>query len=144
MFGFFWKRMKKQETAMDAVIKLIYGDNPPAKRAQIDEAVVAAHQELLLGLVEIHEVRRIAVDLNQGPLPYSTEDLALATALNLFRQPDRVMTLKRAQLAARMKALDWLQKGKAAPMVVKVFEDNLYKIYKPIWTPRKTSGGGAE
>jgi hypothetical protein len=32
---------------------------------------------------------------------------------------------------ARMSMLEWLQDGKVAPMLVKSFEDTLYKLYKP-------------
>ena len=36
-----------------------------------------------------------------------------------------------AQLMARMSMLEWLQEKKIDPMLVKNFEDTLYKIYKP-------------
>jgi hypothetical protein len=119
-------------TAMDQLIQSIYGDNPPSKRANLGEAVVAANDELLLGLIGREQVEKIAAGLHNGPVPYSTEDLALSTALNFYRQPDKVLTLKQAQLMARMRALEWLQERKAAPVLVKIFEDSLYKIYKPV------------
>jgi hypothetical protein len=132
MFGLFGKRPKKPETAMDQVIRAIYGDNPPLKRANLAKAVHLAHEELLLTLVGEQDIQNVAADLHRGPVPYSTEDLAISTALNFFRRPDKVLTLKGAQLVARMKALEWLQEGKVAPLLVKTFEDSLYKIYKPV------------
>jgi len=40
MFGFL--RPKKTENAMDVLIKTIYGDPPPAKRANVSEAIELA------------------------------------------------------------------------------------------------------
>ena len=72
MFGIF---KKKQPTAIDGVIRAIYGDNPPAKSADLERAVTIAHEDLLADQVPISEVRRIASGLSAGPIPYSTHDL---------------------------------------------------------------------
>jgi hypothetical protein len=32
---------------------------------------------------------------------------------------------------ARMAMIEWLEEKKVAPMIVKSFEDALYKLYKP-------------
>ena len=132
MFGLFGKKSRKPATAMDLMIQAIYGDNPPSKRADLAKAVDLAHGKLLLALIGKQDVQNVAAGLHSGPVPYSTEDLAISTALNFFRMPDKVLTLKKAQLSARMKVLGWFQEEKVAPLVVKTFEDNLYKIYKPV------------
>ena len=59
------------------------------KRANLDEAIKLAHEDLLMGLVGRLEVSSIASELNDGPIPYSTHDLAMSVALNFFRKPER-------------------------------------------------------
>jgi hypothetical protein len=121
---------KKQETAMDVFIRAVYGDPPPPKRAKLSEAVELA-SELLMGEVSEREIVTVATQLSSGPIPYSTHDLALSVALNFFKDPARIPSLGTAQLMARMSMLEWLQEKKVAPMLVKSFEDTLYKLYKP-------------
>ncbi len=126
MFG----KNKKQESAMDVFIRAIYGDPPPPKRAKLSEAVELA-SELLMGVVGEREIVTVATELNSGPIPYSTHDLALSIALNFFKDPARIPSLGTAQLMARMAMLEWLQEKKVAPMLVQSFENTLYKLYKP-------------
>jgi len=121
---------KKPETAMDVFIKAMYGDPPPPKRAKLSEAVVLAN-DLLMGEVTEGEIMTLATQLNSGPIPYSTHDLALSVALNFFKDPDRISNLVTAQLMARMSMIEWLQEKKVAPLLVKSVEDTLYKLYKP-------------
>lgn len=58
-----------------------------------------------MGVVEQQAVRKQGIDLAEGPIPYSTHDLALSIALNFFKQPEYIPRLFNAQLLARMKAL---------------------------------------
>jgi hypothetical protein len=129
LFDMFGKN-KKQESAMDVFIRAVYGDPPPSKRAKLSEAVDLA-SELLMGVVSEREIVTVATELNSGPIPYSTHDLALSVALNFFKDPARIPSLSTAQLMARMAMLEWLQEGKVAPMLVQSFENTLYKLYKP-------------
>jgi len=129
MFGLFSKK-QKPKNALDEFIFAIYGNPPPAKRANVGQAVELAN-ELLLGVIDEKEVGRQAIALNDGPIPYSTHDLALSVSLNFFKQPENVPQLFEAQLLARMKMLEWLQSGLVAPMLVQSFESVLYKVYKP-------------
>jgi hypothetical protein len=129
LFDIFGKN-KKQESAMDVFIRAVYGDPPPPKRAKLSEAVELA-SELLMGMVSEREIVTIATELNSGPIPYSTHDLALSVALNFFKDPARIPSLGTAQLMARMAMLEWLQQKKVAPMLVQSFEGTLYKLYKP-------------
>lgn len=129
MFGLFSKK-KKPQNALDEFIFAIYGNPPPVKRANVGQAVEIA-SDLLVGRIDEKEVSRQAIALNDGPIPYSTHDLALSVALNFFKQPENVPQLFEAQLLARMKMLEWLEKGLVAPMLVQSFENVLYKLYKP-------------
>ena len=130
--GFFdlFSGKNKQETALDLLIKSMYGDPPPPKRAKLSEAVNIAN-ELLMGEVTEREIVTIATQLNSSPIPYSTHDLALSVALNFFKDPIRIPRLGTAQLMTRMAMIEWLQDKKVAPLLVKSVEDALYKLYKP-------------
>ncbi len=121
---------KKPESAIDVFIHAVYGNPPPPKRAKLSEAIELA-KELLIGEVSEREIETLATQLNSGPIPYSTHDLALSVALNFFRDPARMPNLGTAQQMARMTIIEWLQEKKVAPMIVKSFEDTLYKLYKP-------------
>lgn len=127
MFEFL--RPKKTENAMDVLIKTIYGDPPPAKRANVSEAIELA-SILLMNQVPSETTSRLAQELYQGPMPYSTHDLALSVALHFFKDPEYVDQLRSAQLMARLSMLGWFQEGKVAPLLMKSFEDTLYKMYK--------------
>lgn len=121
---------KKPETALDAFIFAVYGNPPPPKGADVEQAISLAN-DLLMGGVSEQDVRRQAIALDEGPILYSTHDLALYVALNFFKQPEYIQQLFSAQLLARMKALEWYQAGLVVPMLLKSFEDVLYKLYKP-------------
>lgn len=128
MFGFFKK--KKPASVLDKLIFAMYGNPPPPKTAKLNQAIQIAHEELLMGIISKEDVTKIATDLNAGPVPYSTHDLALSVALHFFKLPDLVPRLGDAQMIARLKALDWLQQKKVVPPLVQVFENILYKLYK--------------
>ena len=66
MFGIF---KKKQPTAMDVVIRAIYGDHPPTKSADLERAVTADRDE------------RVDAETVDGPNLPSSEWLAVAQAL---------------------------------------------------------------
>lgn len=128
MFGLF---KKKPKTLLDQFIVAAYGDRPPkARRADLGIAVDLAHSSLLMGAVEKSEIAGIAKGLFDGEIPYSTHDLAIATALNFFKRPELREDLQTAQLMARLTALEWLQEGKVVPLLMKSFEDTLYKAFK--------------
>lgn len=84
-----------------------------------------------MGVIDESKVRHQVLELNEGPIPYSTHDLAISTALNFFKRPEYIPLLFNAQILARAKALDWFQKGLAAKFLVLSFENVLYKLYKP-------------
>ncbi len=129
MFGLFAKK-KKLQNALDELIFAIYGNPPPPKRANVGQAVGMAN-EFLMGIIDENEVSSQAIALNDGPIPYSTHDLALSIAFNFFKQPEHVAKLFDAQLLFRMKMVEWLQEGLVAPLLVQSFENVLYERYKP-------------
>ncbi|MCC4604848.1 hypothetical protein [Xanthomonas campestris] len=130
MFDIF-RRRKQPNNALDALIFAMYGNPPPPKRANVDLAALLAGSDLLARSIDADSVQEQARALNSGPVPYSTQDLALSVALHFFKQPQLVPHLGRAQLGARLKSLQWLQQGLVAPLLVKAFEDELYSIYRP-------------
>lgn len=122
---------KKPKTLLDQFIVAAYGDRPPkARRADLGMAVDLAHSALLMGAVEKSEIAEIARGLFDGEIPYSTHDLALATSLNFFKRPELRADLEEAQLMARLTSLGWFQEGKVVPLLLKSFEDTLYKVFK--------------
>ncbi len=131
MFGLFGKKKQAPANALDALIFALYGNPPPPKTAKLGDAIQLAHEELLLKLISKEEITKIAVGLNAGQVPYSTHDLALSVAAKFLLEPDRVDLLRDAQLAFRVKALEWLTEKKVVPLLVQSFEDTLYKLYKP-------------
>jgi hypothetical protein len=129
MFGFIKK--VKPHSVLDEFIFAVYGNPPPPKRADINEATRLAFEELLMGNIDDSVVRQHAVELASGPIPYSTHDLALSVALNFFKQTEYMERLNTAQLLARLKVAKWLQAGLVVPVLVKSFEEVLYKLYRP-------------
>lgn len=128
MFGF---GKRKPQTALDAFIFAVYGNPPPPKRANIEQAVGLACDKLLLGLVDREAVRENALALAATPIPYSTHDLAVSATLNFFKDPRYIPLLFTAQLAARIQVIEWTKEGSVVAPLMKSFEDTLYKLYKP-------------
>ncbi len=133
MFGFAKKTQSKAPTLLDGVIKSIYGANPPKKTADVSEATNLAADQLLGGVFERTDLVRAAEELNTGPMPYSTHDLAVSVALRAFKDvpPDDRRHLFTIQLMARMTVGGWAKEGKVAIPLAMAFEDTLYKEYKP-------------
>lgn len=131
MFGLFGKKKIRPATALDALVLALYGNPPPPKTAKLGDAIQLAHDVLLARLVSSNEVTKVAIELNDGPMPYSTHDLALSVALNFFKQKERIAQFQEAQIVARMTALEWLAEEKVVPLLVQIFEDTLYRLYKP-------------
>jgi hypothetical protein len=85
---------------MDGLIKLGYGSSQPRKTANLREAVDLA-VELLSKVVESE---RSPTGLYNGSMPYSTHDLAVATALNVFKSAEGTRREKLLELQTRMSA----------------------------------------
>lgn len=130
MFGLFGKK-KKPANALDQMIFAIYGNPPPAKRANVSQAVAIA-QDLLSGEINETEISRQAIALNDGPIPYSTHDLGLAVAMSFFQKEENIPRLFNAQLMARVQMMEWTAAGLVAPMLAQSFEGTLYRLYQPV------------
>ncbi len=76
---------KRQITAMDAMVTAVHG-NDKTKSADLEQSVLIANEMLLYGAVPLEEVRSTTRGLYEGPMPYSTIDLAVATALAFYRK----------------------------------------------------------
>ena len=122
---------RKPPTAMDAIIRTIYGANPPRKSADLERSVTIAHEDLLFERVPLSEVKRVAGELFQGPIPYSTHDLAVSTALAFFKAPEFVPVLTECQIPARLRVANWTKAGKVVGPLAQSFEAVLYRAYKP-------------
>jgi hypothetical protein len=130
---FSWFRDKKQSpSAMDALVRATYGDKT-TKTANVPEAIKLAHSELLRERFDAKDVTRFATELNSGPVPYSTHDLAASVALALLRKVplSERMALMDVQLRARLTVANWVSEGKVVPLLAGAFEETLYKEYRP-------------
>jgi hypothetical protein len=128
MFGLF---KKKPPTAMDALIRAIYGANPPPKSADLERSITLAHEDLLFERVPLTEVQRVAGELIQGPIPYSTHDLAVSTALGFFKAPEFMRAVEECQIFARTRVVNWAKDGKVVSPLAQSFEEVLFRAYGP-------------
>ena len=92
MFGLL--RRNKPATLLDKFIEAVYGNPRPPKRAILGEAIDLAFEDLLLNQVSKSAITEVATELNRGPIPYSTHDLAVSAALNFFKRPEMMPVLR--------------------------------------------------
>ena len=126
MLGFF----KKKPTVAESAIREIYGDNPPVKSADLERAITLAYEDLLFEQIPLRDVQRLTTGLFNGPMPFSTHDLAVSTALAFFGTADNIERLAGCQLAARVRVLNWLKESEVALLIAIEFENTLYREYK--------------
>ncbi|MDD3618222.1 MAG: hypothetical protein RBR09_10845 [Desulfobulbaceae bacterium] len=119
MLHFF--RKKKCADAKKKLIAAAYGDSPPLRRVDREEAITIAADEILLGMVDRQEVQRQAKILFPGPVPCSTHDLALSVAASFFHHPDYATLLKDFHLLALVQAIQWFRHGLVAAAQVENF-----------------------
>ncbi len=129
MFGVF---KKKSPSALDALIRTVYGTNPPLARADLGRACILAHEELLGEMITEPEVSKCARQLFEGPIPYSTHDLAVATSLNFLKKPELSAQLWHVQAQAREKVAHWASEGKVVKPLAESFEVVLRKTFGDI------------
>lgn len=129
MFGPFKK--KKPKTTMDMLILQMYGSLDHKKTADIQLACQIAYRNLLCECIAEDSIRKKADELFAGPIPYSTNDLALSVAMAFFRSDEHSHLLEEAQLVARMQLIDWVEEGTVAKPLAMVFENTLYCRFNP-------------
>lgn len=129
MFNFLRKRRPKN--ALDDLIFAVYGNPPPQKRADVALATHIAYDDLLLKNYAYDKVAHQTTELEIGPIPYSTHDLAISVALHFLTRADVTAKTFAIQINARTKALEWHNRGFIAPLLLKSFDNSLYKRYKP-------------
>ena len=71
---------------MSELASTMYGPGAKTGQSDLTKATQYAFSNLMGEVVPQSEVAAIAQGLRSGEMPYSTEDLALATALNFFRR----------------------------------------------------------
>jgi len=116
---------------MDALIRAIYGANPPPKSADLERSITLAHEDLLFERVPMSEVKRVAGELINGPIPYSTYDLAVSTALGFFKAPGFMEALEECQIFARRRVSNWANDGKVVSPLAQSFDEVLFRAYEP-------------
>lgn len=122
MFSIF----KKKPSAMDATVAAIYG--PDAKRtAVLSEATRIAHAELLDRQVSYVSLSEIGSELLNGPMPYSTHDLAVSIALNVRRSASYADNVRRMSREATVNTMGhvkrWEQQGRMVAALSAVYLD---------------------
>jgi len=122
MFGLF---KRKQPSVMDGLIKA-FGSGP--KSADLDVSVHMAYT-LLEHRVDAHVVSDTAQRLFEGPIPYSTHDLAVATALRFLKDPQLQDKLKDVQWDVRRRVGQWQKEGKVDALLADSFEAVLTARY---------------
>jgi hypothetical protein len=100
----------------------------PGRAADVIEAATLAADELLGGAFDELELIRIARDLNEVHMSYSTHDLAASVALNVLKS---VSPPNRQDALARMTLLEWFREGKVAPTLLLAFGNAPYNLEKP-------------
>jgi hypothetical protein len=127
MFGF----NKVSDKDLENLRNNFFTDDPfLQKKSNLQEAIKLAHAFLLMEMASIEDIRKQAELLRARPQLYSTHDLAIAVALELFREPANIKHLREAQLLARGRALEWYQQGLLSPIVLQQFEQTLYELNK--------------
>jgi hypothetical protein len=119
------ERLERRPTMMDVVVRTAYGNNPPHKTADLGQAVTLAHEDLLQEQILLADVQQHARALLNGPMPYSTHDLAASTALAFLKDTRRKSSLSKCQIGARKRVADWAKAGKVNSLLAEAFEETI-------------------
>lgn len=94
----------------------------------MSEAATLAADELLGGTFDELALVRVATDMNEKRMSYSTHDLAATVALHVLKN---IAPPHRQDALARMTVREWFREGKVAPALVQAFENTPYSLDKP-------------
>jgi len=97
----------------------------------VDAATDLALECLLLNAIERPEVRKVVESFGSKFNLPTNYDLAVVAALAFFKSPNLMDRLSLVQMMARVTAAEWLQEGNLSPKILRIFEDELYRAYKP-------------
>ena len=120
---------KPERTLLDDFKDITYGEDA-VLTANLDESIKIAYEDLLLKLIPKKELIELANQLYKSSMPYSTNDLAFAVALNFFRRDEYKDILFEAHIPAKEKLLSALKSQSINPHLAQSFEYSLYKIFK--------------
>lgn len=109
----------------------LYGDPAQPEKANLQEAITIAGDELLMGRVERREVQRQAEALYATQVFSSTHDLALSVAMNFYRQPGYIPCLDDGKIIALLKVIHWYQEGLVMQALLENFAKILCVLYEP-------------
>lgn len=125
----FWFITRKKRTGfMEKFVSTVQGHPTPPRKADLEQAVNIAADEILMGMVRRQEVRQKAEVLHLAPVHYSTHDLALSAAVDFFVQPEYTQRLKVFHVFALIQAIQWVRQGLVAPVWVEKFAEVLGKL----------------
>lgn len=105
------------------------GTASAARRIDSEKAADLAFQHLLAAKVRKDALVVVATELSKAISAKTDQELALATALFFFEQPDLKASLNSAQMMARLTMAEWLQDGNIEPAEGAHFEKRLYTLY---------------
>jgi hypothetical protein len=129
MFGILEKKTPGNVSEEDAFA--LYSNPGQPEKANLEEAITIAGEELLMGRVERQEIQRQAQTLYATPVSYSTHDLALSIAMNFYRQPGNIPYLDDFKIIALLKVIHWYQEGLVMQVLLENFEKILCVLYEP-------------
>lgn len=122
---------QQDKPALDGLIEIVYGKNPPSRSAVLSDSVQIAFDDLLLGVIPLKSVTEKTSELFISGMPFSTYDLAFSTALHFFREHPTKQDLFMAQLSATMILGDAVLEGKLNRTIAETFQEYVYTAYHP-------------
>lgn len=118
----------KKRTLLDDVSDVMYGENAQ-KSANLDDAIKIAYEEILLKIVPENEVSSLAKALYDGPMAYSTDDLAFAVALNFFKNQVYTEKLRGATVKTSAMLKNAIKRGSINPIFADSFDTVMKRLY---------------
>lgn len=125
------QKPQQDKSALDGLIEIVYGKNPPSRTAVLSDSIQIAFDDLLLGVIPLKAVTEKANELFISGMPFSTHDLAFSTALHFFREQPNKKDLFMAQLSATMILGDAVVEGKLNRTIAETFQEYVYTAYHP-------------
>lgn len=129
MLGLFRKNASAAKGTDASPVSVNSNTDTATHPASLDTAI-SLTEELLMYEFSESDIRHHAEALIEGPIPFTTEELALCTALHFFRQSEYHDRLYNAQLFARMTMMSWQEAGLVSRLIGECFENTVYLRFK--------------